>query len=79
MEVVERYGLFDHLFAFGQPADSSRRFKEANMKMRTGARVPGWCYDEEEFDQLLSRPNGRLSVDMGLRSECERDRARKSY
>ena len=54
--VVEKYNLFGQAFAFGQPADSSRRFKEANMKMRTGARVPGWSYDEEQFDKLLDDP-----------------------
>jgi glycerophosphoryl diester phosphodiesterase len=54
--VVEKYNLFGQVFAFGQPTDSSRRFKEANMKMLTGARVPGWSYDKEQFDKLLSDP-----------------------
>ena len=54
--VVGKCNLFDRLFAFGQEADSSRRFKEANTKMRTGARVPGWSYDKEQFDKLLSDP-----------------------
>ena len=31
--LVERYNLFGQLFAFGQPADSSRRLKEANPRM----------------------------------------------
>ena len=33
--LVEKYDLFDQLFAFGQPTDSSRRFKEASPKLRT--------------------------------------------
>ena len=52
--MVEKYNLLGQVFAFGQASDSSRRFKEANKKMRTGARVPGWSYDKEEFDKLLS-------------------------
>ena len=35
VELVEKYNLFDQLFAFGQSSDSSRRFKEANPKLRT--------------------------------------------
>ena len=54
--IVERYNLFDQLFAFGQEPDSSGRFKEANMMMRTGARVPGWSYDKVQFDKLLNDP-----------------------
>ena len=33
--LVEKYDLFDQLFAFGQSSDSSRRFKRANPKLRT--------------------------------------------
>lgn len=33
--LVEKYDLFDQLFAFGQSSDSSRRFKQANPKLRT--------------------------------------------
>ena len=35
VRLVEKYELFDQLFAFGQSSDSSRRFKEANPKLRT--------------------------------------------
>ena len=33
--LVEKYDLFDQFFAFGQSSDSSRRFKQANPKLRT--------------------------------------------
>ena len=33
--LVEKYDLFNQLFAFGQSSDSSRRFKQANPKLRT--------------------------------------------
>lgn len=35
VQLVEKYGLFNQLCAFGQPSDSSRRFKEANPKLQT--------------------------------------------
>lgn len=35
VQLVEKYDLLDQLFAFGQPIDSTRRFKEANPKLRT--------------------------------------------
>ena len=35
VRLVETYGLFDQLCAFGQPSDSSRRFKQANPKLQT--------------------------------------------
>ena len=35
VRLVEKYELFDQLFAFGQSSDSSRRFKQANPKLRT--------------------------------------------
>ena len=35
VSLVEKYELFDQLFAFGQSSDSSRRFKQANPKLRT--------------------------------------------
>ena len=35
VQLVEKYELFDQLFAFGQSSDSSRRFKQANPKLRT--------------------------------------------
>ena len=54
--VVETHDMFGQVSAFGQPADSSSRLKEANMKMRIGARVPGWSYDKEQFDALLNDP-----------------------
>ena len=35
VKLVEKYELFDQLCAFGQPSDSSRRFKQANPKLQT--------------------------------------------
>ena len=35
VRLVEKYELFDQLFAFGQSTDSSHRFKQANPKLRT--------------------------------------------
>ena len=35
VRLVEKYELFDQLCAFGQPSDSSHRFKQANPKLRT--------------------------------------------
>ena len=54
--LVERYDLFGQIFVFNQPVDSSRCFKEANPKIRVGARVPGWSYDEDQFTKLLNDP-----------------------
>ncbi len=35
VQLVEKYGLFNQLCAFGQPSDSSCRFKQANPKLKT--------------------------------------------
>jgi len=53
VKLVEKYDLFDQLFAFGQPVDSSHRFKEANPKVRT-AEVK--IYDSEHFSRALNKP-----------------------
>ena len=52
-KLVEEYDLFDQLFAFGQPEDSSRRFKQANPKLRT---TEVKIYDSEHFARALKNP-----------------------
>ena len=59
VKLVEKHGLFDQLFAFGQPAKSSRRFKRANPKFRTTIVK---IYDCQSVCQRIERPAGRLSV-----------------
>ena len=46
---VEKYELFDQLFAFGQSSDSSRRFKQANPKLRTTVYL-----NDSEADQFVA-------------------------
>jgi len=53
VKLVEKHGLFDQLFAFGQPAESSRRFKQANRKLRT---TEVKIYDSEHFARALKNP-----------------------
>ena len=53
VRVVEKYDLFDQLFAFGQPADSSRRFKKANRRLRTTIVK---IYDSKLFATALKDP-----------------------
>ena len=53
VQLVEKYDLFDQLFAFGQPIDSTRRFKEANPKLRTTTQH---IRDIEQFDADLRDP-----------------------
>ncbi len=53
VQVVKRYDLFDQLFAFGQPAESSRRFKAANRKLRTTIVK---IYDSKQFATALKDP-----------------------
>ncbi|RKU23124.1 hypothetical protein C6500_02445 [Candidatus Poribacteria bacterium] len=53
VQLVEKYALFDQLFAFGQPIDSSHRFKQANPKLRTT--LPH-IRDAGQFDAALSDP-----------------------
>jgi len=51
--LVEKHGLLDQLFAFGQPAESSRRFKKANQKLRTTIVK---IYDSSQFSSALKDP-----------------------
>ena len=53
VKVVKKYDLFDQLFAFGQPADSSRRFKAASSKLRTTIVK---IYDSKQFATALKDP-----------------------
>ena len=52
-KLVEKHGLLDQLFAFGQPAESSRRFKKANPKLRTTVVK---IYDSSQFASALRDP-----------------------
>ena len=56
VRVVDQHELFGQVFILRHTEDSLRRFKEANVKIRTSARVPGWSYDKEQFDKMLSDP-----------------------
>jgi len=51
--LVEKHGLHKQLFAFGQPADSSRRFKRAHPKLRTTIVK---IYDSSQFAGALQDP-----------------------
>lgn len=53
VKLVDDYHLFDQLFAFGQPADSSRRFKQANARLRTTIVK---IYDSRQFAAALKNP-----------------------
>ena len=53
VKLVEKYDLFKQLFAFGQPAESSRRFKQANPKLRTTVVK---IYDSRQFASALEDP-----------------------
>ena len=53
VQFVEKYDLLDQLFAFGQPIDSTRRFKEANPKLRTTTQH---IREIEQFDADLRDP-----------------------
>ena len=52
-KLVEKHDLFDQLFVFGQPEDSSQRFKQANPKLRT---TEVKIYDSEHFSRALKNP-----------------------
>ena len=54
--MVEKYDLADQVIALTKSSDSRRRMRDANKELRTSARVPGWSYDEEQFDKLLNDP-----------------------
>ena len=49
VRLVEKYELFDQLFAFGQSSDSGRRFKQANPKLRTTVYL-----NDSEADQFAA-------------------------
>lgn len=49
VKLVETYGLFDQLYAFGQPSDSSHRFKQANPKLQTTVYL-----NNSESDQFVA-------------------------
>ena len=49
VRLVEKYELFDQLFAFGQSSDSSHRFKQANPKLRTTVYL-----NDSEADQFAT-------------------------
>ena len=51
--LVEKYKLFDQLFAFGQPDESSRRFKQASPRLRTTIVK---IYNAEQFNTALQSP-----------------------
>ena len=51
--LVEKYNLLDQLFVFGQPEDSSQRFKQANPELRT---TEVKIYDSEHFSWALKNP-----------------------
>ena len=53
VQFVEKYDLLDQLFAFGQPIDSTHRFKEANPKLRTTTQH---IRNTEQFDADLQDP-----------------------
>ena len=53
---VEKYNLVDQVIALNKSSDSRLLTREANNEMKTSARVPGWSYDKEQFDILLSDP-----------------------
>ncbi|MEO1996770.1 MAG: glycerophosphodiester phosphodiesterase family protein [Planctomycetaceae bacterium] len=52
-DLVEKHDLHKQLFAFGQPAESSRRFKRANPKLRTTVVK---IYDSSQFATALHDP-----------------------
>ena len=54
VQLVEKYELFDQLFAFGQSSDSSRRFKQANPKLRTTVYLND--SEADQFTAALSDP-----------------------
>ena len=54
VQLVEKYKLFDQLFAFGQSNDSSRRFKQANPQLRTTVYLNS--NEADRFAAALSDP-----------------------
>ncbi len=53
VRLIEKYDLFDQLFAFGQSTESSQRFKQANARMRTAIVK---IYDSQQFLKALESP-----------------------
>lgn len=73
--LVEKYDLFDQLFAFGQSSDSSRRFKQANPKLRTTVYL-----NDSEADQFTAALNDPLADCLWVRfipSAREMEQARQ--
>ena len=54
VQFVEKYELFDQLCAFGQPSDSSRRFKQANPRLQTTVYLNN--SEAEQFGAALQDP-----------------------
>lgn len=54
VRLVEKYELFDQLCAFGQPRDSSHRFKQANPKLQTTVYLNS--SEAEQFTVALQDP-----------------------
>ena len=75
VRLVEKYDLFDQLFAFGQSSDSSRRFKQANSKLRTTVYL-----NDSEADQFTAALSDPLADCLWVRfipSAREMEQARK--
>ena len=75
VQLVEKYELFDQLFAFGQSSDSSRRFKQANPKLRTTVYL-----NDSEADQFTTALNDPLADCLWVRfipSAREMEQARQ--
>ena len=54
VQLVEKYGLFSQLWAFGQSSDSSRRFKQANPKLQTTVYLNN--SEADQFAATLQNP-----------------------
>ena len=73
--LVEKYDLFEQLFAFGQPEESSQRFKQANPKLRT---TEVKIYDSEHFARALKNRLADCLWVGFIPSRNEMDQARRS-
>jgi len=74
VKLVEKYDLFEQLFAFGQPADSSRRFKKASPRLRTTVVK---IYDSKQFADALKNPLADCLWVGFVPGRDEMDRARR--
>ena len=74
VRVVRKHNLFEQVFAFGQPADSSRRFKKASRKLRTTIVK---IYDSQQFAAALKDPLGDCLWVGYVPSREEMDRAHR--